>query len=195
MFQLDGQRTRGRRGITASGKSSSTQLLVNQILRLSTHSKKEAKLAEQIKSLSTLLDSFGNAKTLINPNASRHSRYLELHFNDRGRIQAAKVLTYGLDKSRLSRLSFEERTYHVKFLPVPGRMCRTTRCLHRQDATGCLQDRSAMTGSQCHEDSRLQAETPLVYFRPPRGDSPPGEPSVRGSGRSGRFRVCRFWIR
>ncbi|EJF62220.1 chitin synthase [Dichomitus squalens LYAD-421 SS1] len=108
------------RGITASGKSASLQLLVNQILRLSTHSKKEAKLAEQIKSLSTLLDSFGNAKTLISPNASRHSRYLELHFNDRGRIQAAKVLTYGLDKSRLSRLSFEERTYHVFYQFLAG---------------------------------------------------------------------------
>ncbi|RPD67384.1 chitin synthase [Lentinus tigrinus ALCF2SS1-7] len=108
------------RGITASGKSASSQLLVNQILRLSTHSKKEAKLADQVKSLSTLLDSFGNAKTLINPNASRHSRYLELHFNDRGRIQAAKVLAFGLDKSRLSRLSFEERTYHVFYQFLAG---------------------------------------------------------------------------
>lgn len=111
---------RGHRGITASSKSASSQLLVNQILRLSTHSKKEAKLAEQIKSLHTLLDSFGNAKTLVNPNASRHSRYLELHFSDRGRIQAAKVLTFGLDKSRLSRLSFEERTYHVFYQFLAG---------------------------------------------------------------------------
>ncbi|KAI0638620.1 chitin synthase [Trametes polyzona] len=108
------------RGITASGKSASSQLLVNQILRLSSHSKKEARLADQIKSLSTLLDSFGNAKTLVNPNASRHSRYLELHFNERGRIQAAKVLTFGLDKSRLSRLSFEERTYHVFYQFLAG---------------------------------------------------------------------------
>ena len=95
-------------------------MLVNQILRLSTHSKREVRLADQVKSLSTLLDLFGNAKTLVNPNASRHGRYLELHFNDRGRIQAAKVLTYGLDKSRLSRLSFEERTYHVFYQSLAG---------------------------------------------------------------------------
>ncbi|KAH9939246.1 chitin synthase [Epithele typhae] len=107
-------------GITASGKSASSQLLVNQLLRLSTHSKKEAKLSEQLKSLSTLLDSFGNAKTLVSPNASRHSRYLELHFNDRGRIQGAKVLTYGLDKSRLSRLTYEERTYHIFYQFLAG---------------------------------------------------------------------------
>ncbi|TFY68562.1 hypothetical protein EVJ58_g936 [Rhodofomes roseus] len=108
------------RGITASGKTQNSQLLVNQVLRLSAHSKKEAKLATQIKALSPLLDSFGNAKTLINPNASRHGRYLELHFSDRGRISGAKVLTYGLDKSRLNRLSFEERTYHVFYQFLAG---------------------------------------------------------------------------
>ncbi|EMD40311.1 glycosyltransferase family 2 protein [Gelatoporia subvermispora B] len=108
------------RGITASGKTYGSQLLINQVLRLSAHSKKEAKLAEQIRALTPVLDSFGNAKTLINPNASRHGRYLELHFNDRGRISAAKVLAYGLDKSRLNRLSFEERTYHVFYQFLAG---------------------------------------------------------------------------
>lgn len=108
------------RGITGSGKTESSKLLMNQVLRLSARSKKEKKVAEQIKFLSTLLDSFGNAKTLLNPNASRHGRYLELHFNERGRISAAKVLTYGLDKSRLTRLSHEERTYHVFYQLLAG---------------------------------------------------------------------------
>ncbi|TFK47006.1 glycosyltransferase family 2 protein [Heliocybe sulcata] len=108
------------RGITGSGKSSSSQLVVDQLLRLSSHSKRESKLAEQVKALNTVLDSFGNAKTLMNPNASRHSRYLELHFNDRGRISSAKVLTWGLDKSRLNHLSHEERTYHVFYQLLAG---------------------------------------------------------------------------
>ncbi|KAF8634627.1 hypothetical protein AX15_000804 [Amanita polypyramis BW_CC] len=108
------------RGITGSGKSSGLRLLTNQILRLSSHSKKEAKTAEQIKSMFTVLDSFGNAKTLMNPNASRHGRYLELHFTSRGRISGAKILTYALDKSRLTRLSHEERTYHVFYQFLAG---------------------------------------------------------------------------
>ena len=110
----------GNRGITGSGKSSSQRLFLNQILRLSAHSKKELKLAEQVKALGTVLDSFGNAKTLMNPNASRHGRYLELHFNERGRISAAKVLTFGLDKTRLNRLTHEERTYHVFYQFLAG---------------------------------------------------------------------------
>ncbi|KAL0950335.1 hypothetical protein HGRIS_010306 [Hohenbuehelia grisea] len=108
------------RGITGAGKSSSVRLFINQILRLSTHSKKEAKVSAQIKALSTVLDSFGNAKTLVNPNASRHGRYLELHFTERGRISSAKVLTYGLDKSRLNRLTHEERSYHVFYQFLAG---------------------------------------------------------------------------
>ena len=108
------------RGITGSGKTASLRLFLTQVLWLSAHSKKEFKLAEQSKALSTVLDSFGNAKTLMNPNASRHGRYLELHFNDRGRFGGAKVLTFGLDKSRLSRLTHEECTYHEFYQFLAG---------------------------------------------------------------------------
>ncbi|PBK94008.1 chitin synthase [Armillaria gallica] len=108
------------RGITGAGKSSSIQLFISQILRLSSHSNKEAKIADQIKALGTVLDSFGNAKTLMSPNASRHTRYLELHFNDRGRISSAKVLAFGLDKSRLNRLTQEERSYHIFYQFLAG---------------------------------------------------------------------------
>jgi ABC-type bacteriocin/lantibiotic exporter with double-glycine peptidase domain len=67
----------GNRGIvTGSGKSSSQRLFLNQILGLSAYSKKELKLAKQIEPLETVLVSFGNAKTLMNPNASHHGRYL-----------------------------------------------------------------------------------------------------------------------
>ncbi|KAF8589601.1 glycosyltransferase family 2 protein [Ramaria rubella] len=108
------------RGITGSGKSESSRLLVNQILRLSAHSKKELRLADQVRSLNQILESFGNAKTPVNPNASRHGRYLELNFTERGRIASAKVLAYGLEKSRLNRLSHEERTYHVFYQFLAG---------------------------------------------------------------------------
>ncbi|OJA16306.1 hypothetical protein AZE42_03378 [Rhizopogon vesiculosus] len=108
------------RGISGSGKTASSRLLVDQILRLSAHSKREGKIAEQIKAFSLLLESFGNAKTPVNPNASRYTRYTELHFNDRGRISAAKVLAFGLDKSRLTRLSHDERSYHIFYQLLAG---------------------------------------------------------------------------
>ncbi|KAI5825421.1 chitin synthase [Schizophyllum commune Tattone D] len=108
------------RGITGSGKSSTMQLFLQQLLRLSSHSKRELKVADQVRAMYTVLDSFGNAKTLMNPNATRHGRYIELHFNERGRISAAKALTYGLDKSRVNRLSQEERSFHIFYQFLMG---------------------------------------------------------------------------
>ncbi|EIW83186.1 glycosyltransferase family 2 protein [Coniophora puteana RWD-64-598 SS2] len=108
------------RGVTGSGKTASSRLLVDQLLRLSAHSKKEGKLVEQIKAFDTLLQSFGHAKTQTNANASRFIRYTELHFNYRGRINSTKVLAFGLDKSRLARLSHDERSYHVFYQLLAG---------------------------------------------------------------------------
>ena len=73
----------GNMGITGSGKSSSLRFFLNLFHRPSAYSKKELKLTERIKVLETALVSFGNA------NASRHGRYLELHFIERGRVSAA----------------------------------------------------------------------------------------------------------
>ena len=123
------------RGITGSGKSDSSRLFTSQVLQLSSRSKRETRTAEQIKALFTLLDSFGNAKTLVNGNASRHGRYLELHFNERGRIASAKVLTYGLDKSRLTRLAHEERTYHVFYQFLAGASSEERDRLNIEDAS------------------------------------------------------------
>jgi chitin synthase len=134
------------RGITGSGKSSSLRLLLSQILRLSSRSKKETRIAEQIQALGTVLDSFGNAKTLMNPNASRHGRYLELHFTDKGKINSAKVLTYGLDKSRLSKLSHEERTYHVFYQLLAGITPQERDALMVEDAS----DYALLASSGCY---------------------------------------------
>lgn len=108
-------------GATESGKTFASKLFTSQLLRLScSASKQEHKLASQIKALDTILNSFGTAKTKRNSNASRFHRYLELHYTSAGRLGGAKVLTYGLDKSRLNALSSEERTFHVFYQLLSG---------------------------------------------------------------------------
>ncbi|KAF9522813.1 P-loop containing nucleoside triphosphate hydrolase protein [Crepidotus variabilis] len=119
---------------------------MDQLLRLSAHSKKELRLADQIKSLHTILDSFGNAKTLMNPNASRHSRYLELHFAQTGRISGAKVLTFNLDKSRVVRLTHEERTYHVFYQFIAGATTTERDTFQLED----LSDYALLASSGCY---------------------------------------------
>lgn len=82
----------------------------------------------------------------MNPNASRHGRYFELHFNERGRIASAKVLTYGLDKSRLNRLSHEERTYHVFYQLLAGSTPQERDALNLEDAS----DYALLASSGCY---------------------------------------------
>lgn len=107
-------------GVTASGKTHTARLLTNQILRLSTRSKRDHKIASQLTALGTLLDAFGCAKTFASPSGSRHGRWTELQFDARGRVCGGQVLTFGLDKARLVKLRPEERTYHVFYQMLMG---------------------------------------------------------------------------
>lgn len=149
-------------------------MFINQILRLSTHSKREGKVADQIKALGSLLDSFGNSKTLMNPNASRHSRYIELHFNDRGRINSAKVLTYGLDKSRLTHLSNEERSYHVFYQFLAGATSSERDTFNLEDpsdyallaSSGCYRLPSGPFSDDSIGMTELRASMRILGFKP-----------------------------
>ncbi|KAJ7747464.1 P-loop containing nucleoside triphosphate hydrolase protein [Mycena maculata] len=54
-------------------------------LSVSAPGKKGSKLAQQVPAASFVLESFSNARTLFNPNASHSGAYTELQFSDRGR--------------------------------------------------------------------------------------------------------------
>ncbi|EPQ25956.1 uncharacterized protein PFL1_06412 [Pseudozyma flocculosa PF-1] len=123
-------------GMTDSGKSYTSKLFTQQLLRLSASSgKRELRLAEQVKSLDVLLNSFGSAKTKANGNASRHGRYLELHYDRSARLSAAKVLTFGLEKRRVNRLAPEERTFHVFYQLLAGASADERDALKLDDVT------------------------------------------------------------
>lgn len=75
----------------------------------------------------TLLESFGSCKTIANSSASQHGRYLELHFSSapdpvrsNGRLTGAKVLTFGLNKTRAFKLERDERSFHVFYQLLAG---------------------------------------------------------------------------
>ncbi|ORY88598.1 chitin synthase-domain-containing protein [Leucosporidium creatinivorum] len=107
-------------GLSGSGSSTQHHLFTAQLLRLSTSGKKDARIADQVVALQSLLSSFGCAKTTLNPSATRHSTLLELHFNQTGRLAGAKVLAFGLDKNRVRRLAREERTFHAFYQLLAG---------------------------------------------------------------------------
>jgi len=107
-------------GLSGAGSSMQQELFTSQLLRLSTSGKKDTKIAEQVSALSTLLTSFGSAKTVHTPSSSRHSSLLELHFNQDGKLAGAKCLAFGLDKTRFTKLAKEERTFHAFYQLLAG---------------------------------------------------------------------------
>ncbi|KAF9078668.1 glycosyltransferase family 2 protein [Rhodocollybia butyracea] len=124
-------------GETASGKSESRRLAIKSILELSVSNpgKKGAKLGNQVPAAEFVLESFGNARTLFNPNASRFGKYTELQFSDRGRLTGVKTLEYYLERNRVAGAPSGERNFHIFYYLVAGATPEERQHLHLLDRT------------------------------------------------------------
>lgn len=60
-----------------------------------------------------VLESFGNAATVHNPDSSRFGKFVMLHFSDSGGLRGVAVKTYLLESTRAVRTMPGERTFHV----------------------------------------------------------------------------------
>ncbi|KIM80662.1 glycosyltransferase family 2 protein [Piloderma croceum F 1598] len=122
-------------GETGSGKSESRRLAIKALLELSVSSpgKKGSKLAAQVPASEFVLESFGNARTLFNPNASRFGKYTELQFSDRGRLSGIKTLDYYLERNRVAGAPSGERNFHIFYYLVAGASPEERQHLHLLD--------------------------------------------------------------
>ncbi|KAE9383435.1 hypothetical protein BT96DRAFT_752094, partial [Gymnopus androsaceus JB14] len=84
-----------------------SRLFTNQILGISSHEAKKANIAEQVKALGIVLDSFGNTKPLM-----ESKRFAAL--------QRTSFQRPSLDKSRLDRFVHEERTFQIFYQSIAG---------------------------------------------------------------------------
>ena len=69
---------------------------------------------------SPILEAFGNAKTIRNPNSSRFGKWLELVFDSRNALSGSVITSYLLEKSRVTRRDPEERSYHIFYQLLRG---------------------------------------------------------------------------
>ena len=70
------------------------------------------KIGKQVLDANPILETFGNAKTVLNNNSSRFGKFTKMLFEERQLVGAA-IETYLLEKSRVTRQDAGERNYHV----------------------------------------------------------------------------------
>ena len=81
------------------------------------------KIAKRILACSPLLEAFGNAQTVRNPNSSRFGKWMELNFdqNNNMAVCGSNVVSYLLEKSRVTSRDYtRERNFHVFYQILRG---------------------------------------------------------------------------
>ena len=124
-------------GETAGGKSENRRLAIKTLLELSVSQpgKKGSKLGNQVPAAEFVLETFGNSRTLFNPNASHFGKYTELQFTERGRICGVKTLDYYLERSRVAGAPSGERNFHIFYYLVAGASPEERQHMHLSEKT------------------------------------------------------------
>ncbi|XP_042055117.1 myosin-7-like [Salvia splendens] len=105
-------------GESGAGKTESTKSLMTYLAYMGGSVGVEGKrtVEQQVLESSPVLEAFGNAKTVRNNNSSRFGKFVEIQFNNRGRISGAAIRTYLLERSRVCQVSDPERNYHCFYM-------------------------------------------------------------------------------
>ncbi|KAI7740039.1 hypothetical protein M8C21_006215, partial [Ambrosia artemisiifolia] len=104
-------------GESGAGKTESTKNLMQYLAFMGgRHGDDERSVEQQVLESNPVLEAFGNAKTVRNNNSSRFGKFVELQFNESGKISGAAIRTYLLERSRVCQVSDPERSYHCFYM-------------------------------------------------------------------------------
>jgi len=110
-------------GESGAGKTEATKKILEFLSRKSGSSAERlgtVTVETQIHDSNPILESFGNAKTIRNNNSSRFGKYMEINFDQHHQIQGCNITAYLLEKTRVVKLSQNERNYHVLYMLAQG---------------------------------------------------------------------------
>ncbi|XP_037399869.1 unconventional myosin-XVB [Pygocentrus nattereri] len=103
-------------GQSGSGKTEAAKLIVHYLSSM--YQGRNDNIRQPMDVL-PILESFGNAKTILNNNSSRFGKYLHIHIRQ-GVVVGTSLSKYLLEKSRVVFQANEERNYHVFYELLAG---------------------------------------------------------------------------
>jgi len=112
-------------GESGAGKTENTKKVISYFASIGASTKKkegEVGLEDKIVQTNPVLEAWGNAKTVRNDNSSRFGKFIRIWFNQGGKLSGADMVTYLLEKSRLSFQASLERCYHCFYNIMSGQV-------------------------------------------------------------------------
>ncbi|XP_077180383.1 uncharacterized protein LOC143831204 [Paroedura picta] len=104
-------------GHSGSGKTETAKAIIRYLSRL--YQPQEICGKKQSCDVLPILESFGNARTILNDNSSRFGKFLNVHLR-KGLMVGLSVSQYLLEKSRVVFQSCGERSFHVFYELLAG---------------------------------------------------------------------------
>ncbi|XP_018577928.1 unconventional myosin-Ib [Anoplophora glabripennis] len=116
-------------GESGAGKTEAARIVLQFLVLVSGNSSDTKLVKDRLVQANTLLEAFGNARTMKNDNASRFGKFLDIEFDFKGDPIGGHLTHYFLDKSRVTNLASCDRNFHIFYQLLSGADIHLLKCL------------------------------------------------------------------
>ncbi|XP_051774892.1 LOW QUALITY PROTEIN: unconventional myosin-XV [Erpetoichthys calabaricus] len=144
-------------GQSGSGKTEAAKMIIQYVSKIY----QEQDVIHQPTEIFSILESFGNAKTILNDNSSRFGKYLHIHILN-GVLVGSSLSQYLLEKSRVVFQARGERNFHIFYEMLTGLNEQQKQKLYLQEAETYFY---LNQGGECELEGKNDQEDFLVLLK------------------------------